>query len=422
MSRRSRFSPFGIPLKTILPIGLSIISVAYLAMNQGTSNNGVPIPMARLGQGDSTHDKEISDDPDSFLRRCEEEVGSIFDIKYLNKTLTVVSGSFIREVFLNENFNVFDGIEEMTGLMSLIETIRKSNRYDDNHVLHQVIRDAITPNLPLFLPQIVEQMGKGLEKGMGKCPREDGRKFVANPLLIIQEMVANTMAIVFVGPEIAKSRKVIDTFITAVHDFAKAFGSERNPVGLQTFITRARYRFFNPLRVHINNLVEACSPIIMERRRLEAEAAKKDVEWERPKDILQSLLDTYDKYGFVDLEDVCAHLLLFILASVHTTTDSSTNLLYYMAAFPECIDKLYKERQDVLDEMEMEREMKRQELRDLGEPISPDLDPAHDRDMSIPALRKMVYLDSFVREIFRYRTERLAMVQSLRIMSPFQME
>ncbi|KAF9433255.1 hypothetical protein BGZ76_009684 [Entomortierella beljakovae] len=70
-----------------------------------------------------------------------------------------------------------------------------------------------------------------------------------------------------------------------------------------------------------------------------------------------------------------------------------------MAAFPECIDKLYRERQDVLDEMETEREMKRQELRDLGKPISPDLDPAHDHDMSILALRKMIYLDSFVREM-----------------------
>ncbi|KAF9984673.1 hypothetical protein BGZ65_012926 [Modicella reniformis] len=63
----------------------------------------------------------------------------------------------------------------------------------------------------------------------------------------------------------------------------------------------------------------------------------------RPQDILQRLLDNFDKYGFVDIEDVCGHLLILALASVHTTTDTSTALLYHMAAFSRHIEALYEE-------------------------------------------------------------------------------
>ena len=224
------------------------------------------------------------------------------------------------------------------------------------------------------------------------------------------------MASVFVGQEIAKSRKVIDAFINATADFGKMLGSGKAPRASfwDSFLKRANFKVLNPLQIHIQTLVEASSPVILERRRQEAEAAENGIEYERPDDILQRLLDSFDKYGFIDLEDVCGHLLILVLASVHTTTDAATAMLYYMAAFPEYMETLHKEQQDVLDAIQQEREKKREELKRKGESISEELDPAHDRDLSPAAIKKMVHMDSFLRETFRFRTERLTHVHRAR--------
>jgi cytochrome P450 len=218
------------------------------------------------------------------------------------------------------------------------------------------------------------------------------------------------------GPEAARSRKVIDTFINATADFGKMLGNGTTPRASlwRSFVYRANYKILNPLQIHVQNLIDESTPVILERRRLEAEAVENGVEYDRPKDILQQLLDNFDKYGFVDLEDVCAHILILILASVHTTTDSSTVLLYYMAAFPQYMETLYEEQCNVLDEIQQEREQKRQELLKKGELIGEDLDPAHDRDLSAAAIKKMVRMDSYVREMFRFRMERLTLIHRAR--------
>ncbi|KFH70068.1 hypothetical protein MVEG_04871 [Podila verticillata NRRL 6337] len=401
-------------LKTVLPIGIGLASAAFLTMKMITPNTDQSIQMASLRAGDSTHDDEYNDDQDEFLARCEEEYGPVFKILLMNKTLTVVSGRLIREVFMNENFSAGDSIDEFTGMRAFFHSMIKSNKELDNRVIHEVVRDNISPNLPTFTPRIVEQLEIHLEKCLGKCDE----KLVVNPLTsVLQEMIAGAMACVFVGPEVAKSRQVIDTFITCTTDFGKVLGNgNRRKSVWHTFATRAKYRtsLLNPMDKHIRVLVEATTPVILERRRIEAEANEAGREYIRPDDILQRLLDNFDKYNFVDLEDVCGHLLILILASVHTTSDTSTNLLYYLASFPQYQDKLYEEQKEVLDAQQKEREELRKKCLEAGEAISEELDPAHDRDLTAAAVKKMVHMDSFVREIFRYRTERLTLTHRAR--------
>ncbi|KAF9985665.1 hypothetical protein BGZ65_010211, partial [Modicella reniformis] len=389
-------------IKIAVPIGIGLVSAAYLTMKVASSSNpGKPVPTVSLRPGDSNHDNEYQDDQDAFLQRCGEECGSTFNILLLGKTLTVVSGAQIREVFMHPDFSALDAIDDFMSMSAFFDSVRKN---------------MISPNLSLLTPSIVEQLEKNLMKELGTCPAEEGGKLVEKPMKVLQEMIANAMATVFVGPEITKSRKVIDTFINATADFGKMLGNGklRRASVWKTIVQRTQYKILNPLQAHVQVLVEAATPVILERRRLEAEAAENGVEYERPKDILQRLLDSFDKYGFVDLEDVCGHLLILILASVHTTTDSSTTSLYYMAAYPHYMDTLYEEQQQVLDIIQREREQTRQELVKKGDPISEDLDPSHDRDLSAAAIKKMVHMDSFVREMFRFRTERLTLIHKAR--------
>ncbi|KAF9573969.1 hypothetical protein EC968_007655 [Mortierella alpina] len=340
-------------LNIAIPVGLGLASAAYLTMNLATGNSfstDKSIPLASLRPGDRTHDKEYFEDPDAFLQRCEEEYGPVFNIFYLGQSYTVISGPQIREVFLNEDFSVGDALDELNGLSTYFVSLIKSNRGDFNRVIHEIVRDHVSPNLPLFTPRIVKEM----------------------------EKVAN----VFVGPEIAKSRKVIDTFFTVTADFGEMI--EKNTVSAspwRRFFKRTELNVLNPLQIHVQVLVDAATPVILERHRQEAEAMEQGIEYQRPEDVLQRMLDNFD----------------------------NTNLLYYMAAYPEYLGKLYEEQQQVLDAIQQERELLREELRKKGEPIDADMDPSRDRDMSSVAVKGMVYMDSFVREVFRNRTERLSL-------------
>lgn len=209
------------------------------------------------------------------------------------------------------------------------------------------------------------------------------------------------------GHEIAKDSQVLQTFIECTHDLARVTDPRTSDRRWRTFFNRAKYGIVDPLQKHVRVLVEAATPVVQERRRQEAEAFEKgdhglghgDIAYKRPLDIMQAVLDGFDQYGVVDLEDVCGHLLVMVLVSVHTTSDSSAYLSYYLAAFPECIDTLYHEQLEVLDQICKEREERRQskllsgEVGSVEDFLGTELDPGNDRDLSAVAVKRMVRLE-----------------------------
>ena len=143
--------------------------------------------MVPLRPGDTTHDAEYREDPDLFLSRCEQEFGPVFNCYIQGQSVTAVSGRLVREVFMNEDFSFPDAIDEMTGIRAFVQSVIKSNGDPDNTLAHELVRDNISPNLPMFTPRIVDLLESILDKGIGRCEA----KLVENPLLIIQEMVAS---------------------------------------------------------------------------------------------------------------------------------------------------------------------------------------------------------------------------------------
>ncbi|KAF9578890.1 hypothetical protein BGW38_005092 [Lunasporangiospora selenospora] len=375
--------------KAIIPIGICLVSAAYLGMtvHNKSFSTDKSIPIASLRPGDTTHDNEYDEDQDAFLERCQAQYGEVFNVYLMNKCMTVVSGPFIREVFMNDSFNSMDALDEMTGIRAFILSMSKSNHEVDSPEIHGIVRDNITPDLPKYTASIVAQLEMCLDKEMAKYNKsEDGTVLVEKPILVVEEMVANAMANVFVGPQIAKNRHVLDSFITAAIDFGEMLGGGevRKKSFWRTFLDNAGHKVMSPLQRHVKILFDAATPVVLERCRLEQEANTEG-------------------------QDVCGHLVTLVLASVHTTSDTSTNILYHLAAYPDCIDRLFEEQQEVLDTIQEEREQQRQARTSKGEPIPEDLNPQEDRALSATAIKRMVHMDSFVREMFRCRTDRLSL-------------
>ncbi|KAF9933011.1 hypothetical protein BGZ67_004495 [Mortierella alpina] len=208
-------------------------------------------------------------------------------------------------------------------------------------------------------------------------------------------MIASAMATVFMGHEIGKQRKVLDTFIDCTGDLARLLDPISTTNTWRPYFAKAKYGVANPLQKHIRVLVEAATPVVQERRRQEAVALEKGIDYTPPLDIMQNVLDNFDN-------------------------DSSTYLSYFLAAFPEYIDELYQEQLEVLDQICREREEQRQSKLKSGEIGSvkafagTDLDPRNDRDFSSLAVKRMVKMDSFVRESMRFRADRASVPHTAR--------
>ncbi|KAG0211435.1 hypothetical protein BGX28_007927 [Mortierella sp. GBA30] len=401
-------------IRAVLPIGIGLASAAFLTLK--LANHGFAaydsIPTVSIRPGDKAHDEEFYENPDLFLTKCEEQYGSMFNLHIYNQFLTVISGAHIREIFKTESLNFGDAADDVSGIHSFTMSITKAKRTFDDPLIHEIIRDNISPNLPWFTPRIVEQFQSILDTKLGHSQE---RNLVENPLLVIREMVASAMVTVFMGLEVAKNPSVIDSFIQCSYDLAGLTRGNPRKSRWRAFRNRTKYGLLNPLQKHIQVLAAAASPVIQERRKQEAEAVEKGVEYDRPLDILQKMLDSFDKYKLVDIEDVCGNLLLIVLVSVLTTSDASTYLCYYLASFPEYGETLYNEQREVLGQIAKEREGQRQRKLQSGEVDSArdfegtDLDPKNDQDLSAAAVKRMVHLDSYVREMFRFRSQRLSL-------------
>ncbi|KAF9083690.1 hypothetical protein BGX29_002960 [Mortierella sp. GBA35] len=396
----------------LMPILVGLLSAAYaalcqtlntyrkniiLARERASAPKPTPptIPKVSLRAGDLTHDAEYRENQDKFLARCRAEAGPVFKLSVHNLEVTVVSDEYIREMFLNENFSNVEALNELTGVKTFLHTLIKSGKNADSRIQNSIILEHITPNLAAFQPDMAGAIESMMAANFGDC---SAGKLFENPTAILQQMVAKSTATVFMGNEVAQNPEVLDTFVMSMHEFAQVLGLDNTNMPFwRRWLNLKLNHFSNPLKSRVKVLAEAATPVVLERRARD----------ERPHDILQKMLDRFDEYGFQDLEDICGHMMLLILTSVHTTIDAASAMTYYLGAYPETIDVLHREQVQVLDTIQQEREQERTYRMSKGLEIGAELDAAHDRDLSAAALKRMVYLDSFQREVLRCRTEAL---------------
>ncbi|KAI9250550.1 cytochrome P450 [Phascolomyces articulosus] len=211
-------------------------------------------------------------------------------------------------------------------------------------------------------------------------------------------MVARGSASVFIGQELCQNGQVINILQTMTTDLG-AFHPRYNPTWLTGFpwIMKLRMRVignYSPQVVQCRRiLLEALTPEIDKRRSC---ASNNDLNWQRPDDMLQELVENATPPPGQDVYTFIMNQLLFLtFASIHTTTENGTIVLYRLLQNPDVLNELLEEQNDVL----------RQEVFTT---IDPDKqqnggNPSH--VFTADRIKKMTKLDSVCREALRLRSQ-----------------
>lgn len=89
---------------------------------------------------------------------------------------------------MTEDLSFAEAVNDLNGLHAQTMSIIKSRKDFSHPAFHAMVRDHITPNLPLLTPKIVECIQAVIERDVG-CSQD--RKLVEDPLLVFQAAITS---------------------------------------------------------------------------------------------------------------------------------------------------------------------------------------------------------------------------------------
>ncbi|CAO3620613.1 unnamed protein product [Cunninghamella echinulata] len=368
----SKEGVIGVATAAVLMAGIS-------AYNTKKFDRGCPrVPDSSLIYGSTM---EYRKDPQAFITKWQKKLGDVYSAFLFGEEAIIVSGRQVREVFLNNKLSFMIGVRRQFDVQLLTNSAH--NNDDGSSPIAEFTKQHLNPNLKHFTPRVIEYLTIGFNEFSGEVPAEGKDFYHVYPM--VQHMVAKASAAVFVGTDLANNPELIDSFKNMVIEV----GSELSPkpvLELLPTISRLRMWFIGKtspsVKKHRKQLYDALKPEI--DRRLKAKELGGS-NWERPDDILQSMMESSDKPDYLDIYDYCLEMVTqFIFAALHTTSENSTVALYRILNHPGFIDELLEEQNQVL------------ESEGFDQNCGPEV-------FTREILNKFVKLDSAIREAFRIK-------------------
>ncbi|KAM5349587.1 hypothetical protein ACJ41O_006092 [Fusarium nematophilum] len=224
----------------------------------------------------------------------------------------------------------------------------------------------LTPALvrlnPIIATEVVEAMALELPQS-GEWEEVDINKKLLRIVAIVSGRI-------FIGPELCRNEKYLDAAINYTIDVMIAvYMVGLVPLWLRPFIA-PRLPFVKKVRKRIEEADEFLRPIVTARRE-----ALQDPNAEQPDDMLQWIINSQAKFREYNDKELAKLQLSVSMAAIHTTTLTTTNALYTLAAMPRLVPEL---QHDV-----------RQAVAESG------------GEFTSSALQNMKKLDSFLKETMR---------------------
>ncbi|CCM03429.1 uncharacterized protein FIBRA_05560 [Fibroporia radiculosa] len=317
-------------------------------------------------------------DQAGFTCAAYEKYGSVFRVYIRGHVQAVVGKEHVRDIFLNPAFNFEEAVKDEYNLAEMIGTAQ--TRLEP----HRLLAAILTPHVARFVPILSGVLTRGFDVGVGAdlaAPRR-----VDNPPALVMDVLARATTVCFFGEELGTNAELIPVY----QDFASSIGhfvARKSPMlallpRVAKFWIWVKFNFYSPTAAYRETLLKHAMPIVHERRRQMAELGE---EYERPVDSLQAYLNTVPPDEPVDEMELGTIMLVLIFFSIHTTTKRAIVCLYNLAKYPQFIEALLEEQEDVLG-------------RDWA-----------DGSVGLDQLQRLVKLDSFIRECLRTSNRSIAL-------------
>ncbi|KAI8147964.1 cytochrome P450 [Fennellomyces sp. T-0311] len=288
--------------------------------------------------------KEYTEDPQAFIEKWTAKLGPVYRVHLFGTMNTVVSGRYVREVFLNNQFDFITSITKRFDMHSLAGIPSDSVTGDQSR---KVVVNNLTPNLKKFTKRAVQNLIVGLADVLGGELTKPTELEGVYPL--VQRMVARASASVFVGEELCKNSELVDIFQHLTLDVGSML-RPKNPLmiffpSLMSIQMKLLGMFSEKVKSYRRRMAAAIGPEIEKRLQ-----GAKDPNWVRPEDILQDILETVSPGKGVSVIDNCVNwMFALIFASIHTTAENATVVIYKILQHPRLMEELLEEQNEVLE-------------------------------------------------------------------------
>lgn len=177
-----------------------------------------------------------------------------------------------------------------------------------------VVKADLTRHIPLLTQQLSGKVQRSIQETLGS----DTQYAEVNVFPKLLRVVAIVSGLAFVGPDMYRQEEYITNSITFTVDL---FGAIAKLKAWPNWgpVRAIAARFIAPvkrLHMHRQKAFDYFIPRIQERRK--ATAGQDD--GEKPKDMLQWMLNKADKFDIKQDEEIAMVLILLGVAAIHTTT------------------------------------------------------------------------------------------------------
>ncbi|KAL2760205.1 hypothetical protein ACRALDRAFT_2038897 [Sodiomyces alcalophilus JCM 7366] len=235
--------------------------------------------------------------------------------------------------------------------------------------LAHTVKASLTPALPRLNASVADEVVEAMRLELPQSA--DWTQVNINSKLL--RIVAMASGRVFIGAELCRDERYLDAAINYTVDLMSAVQAvSRMPVWSRPFLA-PRCAEVKKVEERMKTADEFLRPIVTARREAEAAASP---DYVKPDDMLQWIMDSQKKFGAKNDKELANYQLGVSFAAIHTTTMTTTNAIYTLAAMPELLPVLREDIQQAL--------------------------AASGGEFTSLAMQNMKKLDSFLREILRY--------------------
>ncbi|CAO3661977.1 unnamed protein product [Umbelopsis ramanniana] len=308
-----------------------------------------------------------------FLDWCVANYGDTFDLDILGKTVTVAGGKIAEQVMKEDGHVLSLEHGVLTETLHVNYVFNKETFFLGFTANPAIIKLLLAQSkMPKFTPKIIESVNYGLSQIAADLPVN-----VDNTPAFLQELVAFISVRILIGDEVAKNREVIDTFAQFTNDITRNVPLWQV---LPEFLHKPMLPYLQSLNRHKVCMDNHVDPVVEKRRKMLRDG---DLEHGSKCDYLQELIEfQYPDGKTFTNKEITDGVLLIAFASVHTTSQNLSFALFWLLTRPDVRDQLRQEIDQVL--------------------------ARHDGQINDEALKEMVFLDRFLRQVLRLGVDKLA--------------